>query len=178
MQPMIKSAIFLLFLLLCLASCTEKKEHLEEKEFKQKFGEQLVKTNKYLVKKDQEAIESYVKRHNWNMQVTGSGLYYEVYFKGSGNKAETGNQATINYKISLLDGTVCYSSETRGPKTFRISQGGVESGLEEGILMLNTGSKARFIMPPHLAHGLVGDDDKIPPRSIIVYDVELVKIQG
>jgi FKBP-type peptidyl-prolyl cis-trans isomerase len=62
------------------------------------------------------------------------------------------------------------------PKTFLIGQGGVESGLEEGILLLQEGDKARFIMPPHLAHGLIGDRDKIPARATIIYDLELVSL--
>ncbi len=167
----------LLFICLFFISCTNKPEPLDEKEFQQKFGEKLIHTNKILLKKDQETIEYYIKRHKWNMQVTGSGLYYEIYQKGSSKKAKIGKQATIKYKISLLNGTVCYDSDSLGTKTFLISQGGVETGLEEGILLMNEGASARFIMPPHLAHGLVGDDHKIPPRSTIIYDVELIKIQ-
>jgi len=53
----------------------------------------------------------------------------------------------------------------------------VESGLEEGILLLRVGDKATFIMPPHLAHGLQGDGDRIPARSIIMYDVLLLKVE-
>ncbi len=54
-----------------------------------------------------------------------------------------------------------------------IGHGGVESGIEEGILLLHKGDKARFILPPFRAHGLLGDRQKIPPRSIIVYELEL-----
>ena len=84
--------------------------------------------------------------------------------------------ATINYSISLLDGTECYNSDDSGPRQFKIGQGGVESGLEEGILFMHEGDKARFIMPPHLAHGLLGDNHKIPARAIIIYEVELIKL--
>ena len=59
---------------------------------------------------------------------------------------------------------------------FKIGQGGVESGLEEAVLLMSVGDKGRFIMPPHLAHGLLGDNNKIPPRSIIVYQAELIKL--
>ncbi len=166
----------LLLIIFSFFSCTQNKTSLSEKEFKNKYGETLVKVNKILVKKDEEAIRNYIKRRNWKMEVSGTGLFYGIYKKGSGAKAEAGKYATIKYEISLLDGTVCYSSDSLGLKTFRISQGGVESGLEEGILLMQEGDKAHFIMPPYMAHGLIGDDDKIPPRSIIIYDVELVKI--
>jgi FKBP-type peptidyl-prolyl cis-trans isomerase len=42
--------------------------------------------------------------------------------------------------------------------------------------MLREGDKARFILPPHIAHGLLGDENRIPPRSVIVYEVELLNI--
>jgi FKBP-type peptidyl-prolyl cis-trans isomerase len=96
--------------------------------------------------------------------------------QGEGRKAKEGFWATINYKVYLLEGTECYSSDNDGPKTFQIGRGGVEAGLEEGILLLNEGARAKFIMPPHLAHGLPGDGHKIPARAIIIYEVELVRL--
>jgi FKBP-type peptidyl-prolyl cis-trans isomerase FkpA len=139
-------------------------------------SESLMKVNRYFVEKDAEIIESFVKRRNWQMDITESGLWYMVYEKGHGPKAAVGKVARIEYRIFLLDGTICYNSERSGPKQFTIGRGGVESGLEEGILMLRTGDKARFILPPHLAYGLVGDENKIPPRSVIVYELEVVDI--
>jgi len=109
---------------------------------------------------------------------TKTGLWYMIYEKGEGKKSKEGLYATINYNIALLDGPQCYSSDSLGPKRFKIGRSLVESGLEEGILLLTEGDKARFILPPHLAHGLVGDDNRIPARSIIVYDVELLSLNN
>jgi FKBP-type peptidyl-prolyl cis-trans isomerase len=138
--------------------------------------ETLVRINKYLVGEDEDKIRAYIKRRNWTMTTSGTGLWYQIYQKGNGAPAKTGKMASINYKVWLLDGTLCYSSDSLGMKKFRIGKGGVEKGLEEGILLMRVGDKARFIMPPHLADGLIGDQDRIPPRSIILYEVELVQI--
>jgi len=138
--------------------------------------EVLVRVNKYLVKKDAELIESYTKRRGWEMELTESGLFYQIYERGNGLKAENGKLATIAYKLSLLDGTVCYSSDAQGPKKFQLGHSTEESGLEQGILMMHVGDKARLILPPHLAHGLLGDENRIPARSIIVYEIELLDI--
>ena len=138
--------------------------------------EMLVRINKYLVQKDVELIESYAKRRQWNVTQTESGLFYEIYERGSGDSVRNGRQVTINYTLSLLDGTVCYSSDQSGPKTFRLGRSREESGLEQGLLMMRAGDKAHLILPPHLAHGLLGDVEKIPARSVIVYDIELVKV--
>jgi len=140
---------------------------------KKKMMEQV---NKVLLQKDEEVIENYVKRMGWDMKKTGSGLWYMVYEKGSGTIASTGMKATFSYRVSLLDGTVCYSSDETGPRSFIIGQGGVEPGLEEGILLLRAGDKARFILPPHLAHGLLGDQQRIPARATILYELELKEV--
>ena len=139
-------------------------------------NESLMKANRGLVSLDQERIESYAERHHWDMQTSQTGLWYQIYEHGEGDSARVGLIAHINYSVSLLDGTLCYTSDSTGEKQFRIGQGGVESGLEEAILLMRTGDKGRFIMPPHLAHGLIGDGNKIPARSSIVYQVELINL--
>ena len=138
--------------------------------------EELIRINRNFVEKDAEKIKGYLKRRNWEMTASPTGLWYTIYQKGKGVAAETGKIASIHYKVWLLDGTLCYSSDSLGMKKFRIGKGGVEKGLEEGILLLHVGDKARFILPPHLAYGIVGDEDRIPRRSIILYEVELVQI--
>ena len=112
------------------------------------------------------------------MKITESGLYYVIYSNGTGEKAVIGKTATLEYTLSLMSsGTVCYSSALYGRKSFRLGYGDVESGLQEGVMLMREGDKARMILLPHLAHGLIGDGDCIPRRAIIVYDVELVSIE-
>ncbi len=137
----------------------------------------LLRVNQQLVEEDTEEIETYVKKHNWQMKTTKSGLWYMIYKNGNGEKAAKGKIAALEYSVSLLDSTVCYSSEQSGPKIFKLGQGGVEPGLEEGILLLRVGDKARLVMPPHLAHGLTGDGNCILQREIIIYDVELLGLK-
>lgn len=140
------------------------------------IDKQLIGINKYLVKEDNERIESFIKRNNWQMQQTETGLWYQIYESSDGKLAESNDIAEIDFSVELLDGTVCYSSETSGTLSFKIGKGNVENGIQEGVLLMKEGEKARFILPPYLAHGLVGDDNKIPPRSIIIYDVELLNL--
>ena len=164
--------------LFVFSSCNDRKstrKHLTKKEL-DNYDKSLEAANRYLVTIDAERIESFAKRRNWEMETSKTGLWYMIYEKGSGPKSKIGQVALLNYKISLLDGTLCYSSDSLGAKTFAIGHGGVESGLEEGILLMHQGDKARLIMPPYRAHGLLGDLNKIPARSIIVYDIELLKL--
>jgi len=139
-------------------------------------NEVLITVNRELVEEDNERIRAFVESVGWLMKTTESGLWYKIYHEGNGEVAQTGMLATLEYTVSLLDGTVCYSSAQYGPLSFVLGRGGVESGLEEGILLLRVGDKARMIMPPHLAHGLPGDGDCIPQRAIIIYEVELISL--
>ncbi len=132
--------------------------------------------NRYLVKTEKENIANYIRRHGWEMQETGSGLSYMIYEDGTGHMAEKGKVAVLKYKLWLITGDLVYSSDDRGLKTFLVGKGGVESGLEEAILLMKKGDKARLVLPSHLAYGLLGDDDKIPPRTAIIYDIELVEL--
>ncbi len=177
MTKTLKNIFSLLILAAVAISCGSNKTQDNSENFSPaKYKEPLEKANKYLVKEYARRIKNYVDRHGWKMKQTKTGLWYEIYYHGNGKKVKTGAVVEINYDIYLLDGTLCYSSDSLGPKQFVVGHGGVESGLEEGILMLRQGDKARFIMPPYMAHGLLGDDNKIPPLSIILYYVEVLKV--
>ena len=169
--------LFLCFLLsLLLFSCNEtpapKPTHKPGE-----LKETMMQVNKNLVESENQDIERYIKRYGWEMKETGTGLRYMIYKHGHGEKATPGKIAKINYKVGLLDGTKCYSSDENGPKIFRIGKGGVESGLEEGILFLHVGDRAKIILPSHLAFGLVGDSKKIPAKAVLVYDIELIELK-
>ncbi len=87
-----------------------------------------------------------------------------------------GKLVTISYSVSLLTGERIILPGTE--KDFALGYSKVESGLEEGILMMRQGDHARFIIPSHLAFGLLGDMNKIPPRASLVYELELKKISN
>ena len=170
-----KILLFITIVITLHISCSNEDSKLTDNDYVY-FKEPLEGANKILVEKDRIRIEKYGERRNWNLKESGTGLFYEIYYKGDGDTAQKGDIATINCEVSLLDGTKCYSSDTLGPNIFLIGRGQVETGLEEGILMMQVGDKAHFIMPPFLAYGLIGDEYKIPPLSIVVYDVELLEL--
>ena len=62
-----------------------------------KIEDTLIKANRFLLERDKELIESYVKRRVWKMQTTESGLWYEVYLKTTDKKVESGNIIKYNY---------------------------------------------------------------------------------
>ena len=107
--------------------------------------------------------------------VLESGLQYEVLTMGEGEKPTAADQVTTHYEGRLIDGTVFDSSYQRGqPATFPLN--GVISGWTEGLQLMPTGSKWRLYLPPELAYGDRGAPPSIPPKSTLVFDVELLRI--
>lgn len=155
----------------------EAEQNTSRKISKKEIKENLIKTNQHLVKSEEQNIQDFIQRYHYQMTETGSGLYYEIYEKGNGPAAVKGNIAQLNYSIRLLNGDLIYQSAEEGIKEFLIGKGGVESGIEEGILLLHVGDRARFIIPSHLAFGLLGDREKIPEKATIIYDIELINLK-
>jgi len=138
----------------------------------------VVNFNREVVKTENQEIEDFIKRYGWKMEETTTGLRFKIYHLGKGPKALIGQLLRINYSVKLLTGEEIYSSKKSGSKEFIVGTGKMESGIEEGILMLREGDRAKFIVPSHLAYGLLGDMDKIPERAVLVYDLEVVKISA
>ena len=173
---MLNKIAYLVIILIILTAC-DSKNNTERENQNASSAKALEKANKYLIRTEYEDIENYMRRHDLKMEETGTGLRYLIYKKGDGKKAEKGKIAVLDYTLSLITGDVIYSSVTDGQKVFKIGQGNVESGLEEAIHFMHVGDEAKLILPAHLGYGLLGDNNKIPPRSILVYDIELIEIK-
>jgi len=125
-------------------------------------------------------IKRFVERREWNAVQTESGLYYYIFDANpKAKQAKPGDEVLIKYEIRLLDAdtTLCYASAPNQTETVLIEMDNIEAGLHEGLAKLREGEKAFIILPHYLAHGLVGDLDKIPPLSPVLYKIELVKIK-
>ncbi|HET6228197.1 MAG TPA: FKBP-type peptidyl-prolyl cis-trans isomerase, partial [Bacteroidia bacterium] len=166
---------FVLLLLACKENTkqTSKQVNIQSKEFQ----DRLIEANKMYVKQESDEIDQYVRHRGWNMITTGTGLRYMITYNGGGAPAKFEQIAKVNYKISLLNGQVCYTSDSLGPKEFVIGADNVESGLHEGIQYMHVGDKATLILPSHLAHGLIGDETKIPAKASVIYELELLSVK-
>jgi len=172
------SPSFLILLpLLVTISCNDEPEASRSTNHFGMMRDSLVKYNREVVRTEDQQIEDFISRYGWKMKQSGTGLRYMIFKNGTGKKAEKGKIAVIRFNVKLLNGNLCYSSDKDGLKEFRIGHGGIESGVEEGILYMRVGDRGKFIVPSHLAFGLLGDQNKIPRRATLVYDIELVKLK-
>jgi len=138
--------------------------------------EEFIKANQDLVKEEALQIEEFIKRHNFVMTKTGSGLRYQIYKTGLGKFFHNNELVSIAYSCFMIDGTLLYQADSSKPLTFMLGKAQQPRGLEEGLLMMPEGSRARLVIPAHLAYGLTGDDNKIPGAATLYYDVTLLKI--
>ena len=109
---------------------------------------------------------------------TESGLRYQFIQKGDGKQAESGKTVAVHYEGSLENGKVFDSSYPRKkPIEFRLGQGQVIEGWDEGIALLKVGDKARFVIPSDLGYGPAGAGGVIPPNATLIFDVELMDVK-
>ena len=105
-----------------------------------------------------------------------SGLQYEIITEGTGARPSAISNVTCHYHGTLIDGTVFDSSVQRGqPATFPLNK--VIKGWTEGLQLMNTGSKWKFFIPPHLGYGDRQVSPQIGPNSTLIFDVELLDVK-
>lgn len=123
-------------------------------------------------------IREYLTTNKINAQRTASGLYYIIDKPGEGPLPLAGQQVSVHYTGTLLDGRKFDSSRDRGqPFSFTIGRHQVISGWDEGIALLNKGAKARLFIPSPMAYGGRAAGPIIQPNSILIFDVELMDIR-
>ncbi len=108
---------------------------------------------------------------------TESGLQYEVLEEGDGPKPSATDEVTVHYHGTLVDGTVFDSSVERGePATFPLNR--VIPAWTEALQLMSVGSKYRLVVPSHLGYGERGSGSNIGPNSTLIFEVELLGIEG
>lgn len=128
-------------------------------------------------KKAQEEADKAIKELKDQAETTESGLMYIMHEEGNGPKPTAGQNVQVHYELKLVDGTVVDSSYSRGtPLQIPIGVGRVIAGWDEGIQLLNEGSKATLIVPSALGYGPAGAGGVIPPNATLIFKVELVKV--
>ena len=107
-----------------------------------------------------------------------SGLQYKVITQGSGPKPGPTDTVVCNYRGTLINGTEFDSSYKRGePLAFQLNR--VIRGWGEALQLMPVGSKWQLFIPSDLAYGEQGTPDgTIGPNSTLIFEVELVSIQG
>ncbi|XP_024404088.1 peptidyl-prolyl cis-trans isomerase FKBP62 isoform X2 [Physcomitrium patens] len=108
--------------------------------------------------------------------IKGGGLQKLITKAGEGwETPDTGDEVSVHYTGTLLDGTKFDSSLDRGqPFTFKLGQGQVIKGWDKGVATMKKGEKATFTISPENAYGEAGSPPVIPANATLKFDVELL----
>ncbi len=143
--------------------------------------ETSISLNKYWIQDEHFQIKTYCERQGWKMSISPSGLNYMIIDSSSMKvySPKVGDEVVLSYDIRLLDPnqTSCYHSDSNGLARFKVEQSLVESGLHEVVTYLGVGDSALVVLPHYLAHGIAGDNQKIPPLSPVLYFIKLVDVK-
>ena len=127
---------------------------------------------------NKQAGQAFLEENGQKSEVitTETGLQYQVLTEGDGSRNPGSEDVVeVHYHGSLIDGTVFDSSVDRGD-SIRFALNQVIPGWTEGLQLMNTGDKYRFFIPSDLAYGDRGTGS-IPGGSVLIFDVELIKIK-
>lgn len=134
-------------------------------------GEQIKRN---IVAKMQAYVNQYYK--GADSLSTGVRVYHE--YRGTGKMTPNNCQVQVRYFAFLQDSSIFDQTDTTGiPLTTTIGNGKLTRGLEQGIKEMREGGVAYIFIPYHMAYGETGYKDKIPPRTNLMYRLELVSVK-
>jgi FKBP-type peptidyl-prolyl cis-trans isomerase FklB len=160
------------------AALTDEEIQAAMGEFQQKMAAQQQARMQAAGEKNKKEGDAFLaaNKSKPGVTTTASGLQYQITQPGTGPKPKPEDRVTVHYKGTLTDGTVFDSSYERGqPATFAVNQ--VIPGWVEALQLMNVGSKARLVIPPSLAYGETGAGQDIGPNAVLIFEVELLKIE-
>jgi len=180
--------------LLLLAGCSEIQETTqrqaaqEQPQSQEMLSHQTVSPSEGVAKPDlavQELIQKdpgqaylYINAQKTGVQVTPSGLQFEVIESGEGRSPSVTSNVVTHYHGTFVNGEVFDSSVDRGaPAEFPVN--GVIAGWTEALQMMKEGDKWRLVLPPEIAYGERGAaGGLIPLNTVLVFEVELIVVKG
>lgn len=139
------------------------------------FIDAQANAEKIKAEKEAKAKEEVEKIKATFTNSTPSGLRYNVIKEGTGAQPIASSNVKVHYTGTFINGKVFDSSVERGqPIDFGLNQ--VIKGWTEGVQLMKEGAKYKFYIPYNLAYGEQGYPGAIPPKSDLIFEVELIKI--
>lgn len=155
----------------------EKREMPDQENKEEKVDNALLKANQVANEKELQQIKGYIQRRKWDMKNKENGVFVQMLEEGKGEVITSSSTAIIDCKIELIDGKKVFDSKIDGQKEVNLKTEQNVVGLVYVLNGIKQGSKLRAVIPSFLAYGLKGDDDRIPKRAALVYEIEVKEVK-
>jgi FKBP-type peptidyl-prolyl cis-trans isomerase FkpA len=163
---------------------------LTQQAFEAQINAYMIKQMAVLKDAEPAKITKYIAHEKLSPIVTKDSLFYQITQPGNGPVVAAGDTVVINYTGRFFNGTIFDSSiKDSAEKAKKVMPGRpyapihvvagmhqVIPGWDEGMLLLNKGAKAKFILPSKLAYGQQGAQQVIGPYTPLEFDLEVVNI--
>jgi FKBP-type peptidyl-prolyl cis-trans isomerase FklB len=125
--------------------------------------------------RNQKAGEEFLAANGKNegVKTTASGLQYKVLTAGKGKSPQATDVVSVNYRGTLINGK---EFDASGGKPLEFPVNGVIPGWSEALQLMKEGDKFQLVIPANLAYGVRGAAPDIEPNSVLIFEVELLKV--
>lgn len=132
------------------------------------------------LKKEILFITEYLTKIYIRAKVTPSQAFVHITTEGTGNLIDSGNTVSVKYSAMTFDGKVFDGNMDNSfghtePLTFKAGDGSMIKGLDEAMLLLKKGSKARIFIPSMLAYG-ENPSPPLLPLTNLIYEVTVLTV--
>ncbi len=104
---------------------------------------------------------------------TESGLQYIIVEEGDGDRPDHKSIITVHQRCQLVNGSVIEDTYKKNePSEVKMEE--LIEGYQVGVQLMKKGSRYKFFIPSELAWGKNGTGSKIPPYSMLIFDVKLI----
>lgn len=126
--------------------------------------------------KDDKQLQEYFTRNHIKAERTASGLYYTIQAKGSGPNIHKRQTTSIMYTGKLLSGKTFDSNIGRNPLMVHAGMGEVIAGMDEGLLLMKSGTRGTIYIPSTIGYGGQAQGP-IPANSVLIFEMEITDVR-
>lgn len=151
-----------------------------EENFQRERAAKREEEKKKLSEKNKKEGEAFLAENakKKGVKVLPSGLQYKVITEGKGIKPAAADKVLVEYKGTLIDGTVFDDSSTHKerPVLMPVSHKDLIAGWTEAMQLMNEGSKWQIVIPASIGVKDQGLPPMIGPNAVLIFDVELISV--
>ena len=164
-----KRSFLYMVIVLMMTACGDRTPVIDlEPDNSSRYKENMINANRVVIQSEATQIEGYVKRRGLETKTLPCGALYYEYAHGNGEIINPDDTVVVTYRLEALDGTPFYTQQT---DTLTVGRRQVTVALDDLLQQLPCGSKAWLIAPSNAAYGVAGDGDRVPSRTVIIYNI-------